>query len=177
MSMITKEEIAEVVYQPDFDFDDFVGLISNFIEMDFPDELRDPGRKEELIELCFLNLKKKYESEDQKDVEEEVKHPVIKINLNKDSIQDDEHITQLEEEPKKVQQTNQAFTSRKSQIIYLCQQNKYTVKQIIQIIDDDWGYSIKGKTSNTRVNKTLNELKDTDLVRVNSDNLVLWNGE
>ena len=62
-------------------------------------------------------------------------------------------------------------------IISLARSNSYLIKQIVDIIDDDWGYRAKGKSSKTRVNKTINELKDSDLVNVNTDGLVLWIGE
>ncbi len=73
--------------------------------------------------------------------------------------------------------SNPAYADRKSHIIALVKESKWTLKQITQIIDDQWGYAARGKSSKTRVSKTIRDLRDNQLLYEESNGILTWKGE
>jgi len=69
------------------------------------------------------------------------------------------------------------YADRKSHISALVKESKWTIKQITQIIDDQWGYAAQGKSSKTRVSKTIRDLRDANLVYEESNGVLTWRGE
>ena len=178
---ITREDIAEVVNSPDYSFSVFMGLISKHVDVQVPDELSVPEKKEELIDFIYnaiLSMGKKPKEE----------KPKISINLSKTpeeasdipALKDNDSTATDEPIPlKQVSEVAQdkQFSDRKSHIIWLAKQSMHTISQIVKIMDDSWGYTVEGKTSKTRVSKTLKELEDANLIHINSDKLIIWRGE
>jgi len=68
------------------------------------------------------------------------------------------------------------FKDRKSHIIWLCKESKYRQVDIVKVIDDSWGYTVEGKTSKTRVAKTIKDLKEASLVTIDGNSIVFWRG-
>jgi hypothetical protein len=68
------------------------------------------------------------------------------------------------------------YADRKSHIIALVKESKWTLKQIISIIDDSWGYAAQGKSSKTRVSKTVKDLRNNNLVNEEMNGILSWKG-
>ena len=265
MSEISREDIENAVMTDDFDYDQFVSLLTKHIEIQIPDKfsvLNKPKRvdgtlepftasedvlRKELIEHVLLsiddlNKKEKHEEptiidpvptsignpggtketvhfvppDDLPDVpNEKLGIPEIKIDLNlgiedasEPSSAEDVVIPEVEElvevgdlplgrnDSPVIQEasstteavtsvtpgpaspsSNPAYADRKSHIIALVKESKWTLRQVTQIIDDQWGYAAQGKSSKTRVSKTVRDLRDNNLIYEESNGVLMWRGE
>lgn len=263
MGEVSRQDIEDAVMANDFDYDQFVSLITKHIEVQVPDEYSVLVKKEQtdgtkepftesddvlrrkLVEYVFTaieELNKKEELPDepaQVEVEPpedwnvpneklgipeperimmdhsslEGKEPEIKIDLNlgsEESASSDEATAPMQgpekEESVEVETPSQGvkdlpdaqvglndsevtasdlpastsappYADRKSHIIALVKESKWTLKQLVQIIDDKWGYAARGKSSKTRVSKTVRDLRDSKLVYEETNGVLMWRGE
>ena len=72
--------------------------------------------------------------------------------------------------------TNGKIT-KKEFIINLVKEGCYTRKQLIEKVDDHYGYTLNNKTSKVRVSKVLKELHINDKVTLNPAGLLQFKGE
>lgn len=254
---VSKEDIEGVVFADDFDYDEFVSIITKHIEVQIPEkysvlakkELADGTRepftdadnemRRELADFAFDAIKKvdkppdpekhtvvidpeadgppvgpdvvSWESEP---VEGETT-PEIKIDLNLGSEEKVSADTPAPNEEPEMEESVEveipsqdekdspdlqvnlndsevtvsgppastsapptpAYADRKSHIIALVKESKWTLKQLVQIIDDQWGYAAKGKSSKTRVSKTVRDLRDNNMLYEESNGILTWRGE
>ena len=234
MGEIEREDIQRTVFSEKFKFDEFVSLITKHMEIQIPEELGQPDKKDELVDFVYntyVDQSKKEELPDGETIDGETvdevepkEEPEIKIDLNLGSATDEpqplsadeggntpstEPEAEVEEEkveietpqqdikdtssvlsdesdesevvasvpPASVSNSSPPFADRKSHIIALVKQSKWTLKQIVQIIDDDWGYAANGKSSKTRVSKTVKTLRDSNLLYEESNGILMWRGE
>jgi len=184
--------IRNLIYSEDFDFDVFVSMISSYIDADFSDDLRSDDKKGDLFNVVENALRKanvtlEEDIEPLKDTGEELtKEPVEekpKIKLKpfnqEEPIEEvkEEPIEEIKEEPIeeiKEEPIAKRFADRKSHIIHLAKESAYKLKDIVEIMDDSWGYKAKGTTSKTRVAKTIKELKENNLIYIDSDDVIRW---
>ena len=96
MAEVTKQDIEETVFAADFDFDQFVSLITKHVEIQIPNELNNPNKKKELIDYVFNAIQKQDQEDELKDEDEPQEEermmmdhnskgndePEIKIDLN-----------------------------------------------------------------------------------------------
>jgi len=167
---ITRGDFEIAVKDPSFDFDDFLSLVTKHLELVIDDSYKDPSKKEELINLCWQAAQEKVKGIKEESVKEEPevvkgepKKIVFNVNKQPEAKIDEEQVA--------------AFANRKSHIIFLAKSSKYMIRQIVDIIDESWGYKAQGKNSKTRVNKTIQELVEAGLVKLDTNNLVTWLGE
>lgn len=223
MAEVTRQDIEETVLATDFDFDQFVSLITKHVEIQIPNELNNPNKKNELIDYVFNAIQKQDQEDELKDetVNEEIKtesndieEPKIKINLNLGSSESVSaegitapvvsYLQPLDQPPSQVPQkvdpidmgsggvdamsaspdsasvspsSTPPFADRKSHIIALVKESKWTIRQVVQIIDDQWGYAAQGKSSKTRVSKTIRDLRDNNMLYEESNGVLMWRGE
>jgi hypothetical protein len=231
MAEVTRQDIEETVLATDFDFDQFVSLITKHVEIQIPNELNNPNKKEELVDFVFNAIQKQDQENDTENeavvaaeevaaaVEEDKEELKIKIDLNLGSEQESPEtssadegilITPLDEPKMEVEQeiegttqkvdsisidmesggvdamsaspdsasvSTPPFADRKSHIIALVKESKWTIRQVVQIIDDKWGYAAQGKSSKTRVSKTIRDLRDNNMLYEESNGILMWRGE
>ena len=176
--------IRNLIYSEDFDFDVFVSMISSYIDADFSDDLRSDDKKGDLFNVVENALRKanvtlEEDIEPLKDTGEELtKEPVEeKPKIKLKPFNQEEPIEEVKEEPIeeiKEEPIAKRFADRKSHIIHLAKESAYKLKDIVEIMDDSWGYKAKGTTSKTRVAKTIKELKENNLIYIDSDDVIRW---
>jgi len=110
------------------------------------------------------------------ELEDSEKKVTFRINKETQPIEEVVEDNTVHEDIQDTPRERLEFKDRKSHIIHLCKESKYNLKTIVTIIDDAWGYSTKNKSSKTRVSKTIRELKDNDLVRINGNGVIEWRG-
>lgn len=206
MAEVTRQDIEETVLATDFDFDQFVSLITKHVEVQIPNEFNNPDKKKELVDYVFEAIQYQDGTENKAAVAaEEVttavdEEPKIKIDLNLGSsepvgetitpvgeleMEDEQEIedSSLGNESDKQESSPHApvstppFADRKSHIIALVKESKWTIRQVVQIIDDKWGYAAQGKSSKTRVSKTIRVLRDNNMLYEESNGILMWRGE
>jgi len=175
-SEVTREDISGAVYFDDFDFDEFIPLISKHVNIQIPDHLRDPSKKEELINLVYDAVQEKAKTKKESNLSFKPKEEVEK-EVEKDKPNDDPTPDPPADIKPDTPLDKKQFVDRKSHIIHLCKEGRYRTKEVVSIIDDAWGYSAEGRTSKTRVSKTIRDLKDSGLVRIDGDEVIVWRGE
>ena len=232
MGEIEREDIQRTVFSEKFKFDEFVSLITKHMEIQIPEELGQPDKKNELVDFVYNTYKdqnKKEELPDEETIEPPddlldvpnevlgIPEPEIKIDLNlgsnsgtpepssaegentpmiepevEDTVEVETPMQDIKEAPEMSSTSEDSdvlassppasastppFADRKSHIIGLVKESKWTLKQIVQIIDDDWGYAANGKSSKTRVSKTVKTLRDSNLLYEESNGILMWRGE
>ena len=161
IDIMTKEDLMSVVYDINFNFDDFIALISQHFDIKIDESYRDINKREALVNLVY-----KAYSDLLKEVEIE-KHKKIVFGEKED--------IKGETKDQDIFNVKSRWKNKKTHIIELCKDNRYRKKDIIKILDDSWDdYKDGKKTSKSLVYSTITKLHKANLVIVNSDKIIRW---
>lgn len=152
MEKLTRNDIDKIINSGDLNDHEIRKVIKEELKLDIPADLT----REAMVDYVF----KQYEE------------ALQNIDKKKQEFKRDSH--RVKSPPKSIK--NGEMT-KKEFIISLVKAGSYTRKQLIESVDNKYGYNLTGKTSKVRVSKVLKELQVNDKLELNPAGLLQYKGE
>jgi len=153
MERFTREDIEQIVNAPGLPDTEIKKILREELKLNIPEELT----KEELTEFVYSEYCKALEEIEEKREEARKEFEKKKIKRKKE---------------KKAKNP-----SKKSQILGFIKENKYTRKQLIEKVDGELGYKVRGKSSKTRVSRCIKDFEINKLVKISPSGILRYTGE
>jgi hypothetical protein len=145
MEDLTKADIRNIIDSPSLDQGEIISIIKNELKIEIDSDLSREEMVDEVYDAYQLAL-----------IEIESKTVDSKVKANK----------RANKAEKKL--------SKKEFIINLVKEGKYTEAEIRQVLDEEYGWHLLGKSHKTRVSRTLRELRATDKIKETADGILRY---
>jgi len=145
MEDLTKADIRNIIDSPSLDQGEIISIIKNELKIEIDSDLSREEMVDEVYDAYQLAL-----------TEIESKTVDNKVKANK----------RVNKGEKKA--------SKKGFIINLVKEGKYTEAEIRQVLDEEYGWHLLGKSHKTRVSRTLRELRATDKIKETADGILRY---
>ena len=152
MDKLTKDDIRAIIGNPEVADHEVRKIILEELKLKIPADLS----RDAMVDFVYDEYQKALKNIEDKKIEASKENPIIK------------------KAPVK-KQSNGKIT-KKEFIINLVKEGCYTRKQLIEKVDDHYGYTINNKTSKVRVSKVLKELHVNLLLELNPAGLLIYKG-
>ena len=151
MDKLSKDDIRAIIGNPEVADHEVRKIIHDELKLSIPNDLN----REQMIDYVYDEYTKALKNIENKKKEVVKEKPSIKSPTTNGEIK----------------------PNKKQFIIGLVKQGNLTRKQIIDKVDEDFGYRLRGKTSKVRVSKVLKELHINDMLEINPAGLMKFKGD
>tara|TARA_R100000458_G_scaffold59951_1_gene73197 strand:- start:21501 stop:21965 length:465 start_codon:yes stop_codon:yes gene_type:complete len=152
METLSREDIKAIIGNPSVEDYEVRKIILEELKLKIPDNMS----RTEMVDFVYEEYQKALKNIEEKKSEALKSNPVVKKS--------------------KVKKSSNGKITKKEFIINLVKEGCYTRKQLIEKVDDHYGYTLKNKTSKVRVSKVLKELHVNLLLELNPAGLLIYKG-